>query len=136
MEQLPAPPATNNMLTVTHTDGSGFNTRSCTKQDSTVIHPVAPPDITPDISPDTSPTPKSLTADRLEALIQMQKADPFCKCISKCLLNGKAPKHETHIFTHVKGLLYKHVLDSGLGSLLLSSLNPGNTQSWWKPMTN
>ena len=42
----------------------------------------------------------------------MQKTDPFCKQISKCLSNGKAPKHETEVFTHVNGLLYKHITDS------------------------
>ena len=52
----------------------------------------------PDIMPTSDPTPKSLTADRLEALLQMQKTDPFCKCISKCLSNGKAPKHEIRTF--------------------------------------
>ena len=66
------------MLTVTHTDGPAFNTRSHTKQDPTTHNPTAPPDITPDISPVTSPTPKTLTADRLEALLQMKKTDPFC----------------------------------------------------------
>ena len=39
------------------------------------------------VAPDTThtqhTTPKSLSADRLEALLQMQKMDPFCKCISK-----------------------------------------------------
>ena len=43
----------------------------------------------------------------------MQKTDPFCKCISKRLLNSKALQHEFDTFTHVKGLLYKHVMDSG-----------------------
>ena len=43
----------------------------------------------------------------------MQRTDPFCKCISKSLLNGKAPHHEFNTFTHVKGLLYKHVMDAG-----------------------
>ena len=43
----------------------------------------------------------------------MQKTDPFCKQISKCLSNGEAPKHETELFIHVKGLLYKHITDSG-----------------------
>ena len=33
--------------------------------------------------------------------------------ISKHLLRGKAPQHETDIFTQVKGLLYKHIMDSG-----------------------
>ena len=43
----------------------------------------------------------------------MQKTDPFCKCISRRLLNGKAPHHEFDTFAHVKGLLYKHVMDAG-----------------------
>ena len=48
-----------------------------------------------------------------------RKCDPFCKRISKCLSNGKAPQHETDLFTHVKGLLYKHVTDSGQKFLAL-----------------
>ena len=31
----------------------------------------------------------------------------------KCLLNSKALEHETDIFTCIKGLLFKHVMDSG-----------------------
>ena len=38
---------------------------------------------------------------------------PFCKHISKRLLNGKAPKQETNVFTYSKGLLYKHITESG-----------------------
>ena len=49
----------------------------------------------------------------------MQRTDPFCKCISKHLFNGKAPQHETDIFTHMKGLLYKHIMDSGQKFLAL-----------------
>ena len=55
----------------------------------------------------------SLTEDRLEVLLQMQKINPFCKWISKHLSNGKALLHETDLFTHVKVLLYKHITDSG-----------------------
>ena len=55
-------------------------------------------------------TPKTLTDDEHEALLQMQKMDPFCKCISKRLSKGKAPKHEADLFTHVKGLLYIHIM--------------------------
>ena len=58
-------------------------------------------------------------ADHLEALLQMQKTDPFCKCISRRLLKGKAPHHEFDTFTHVKGLLYKHVMDAGKKFLTL-----------------
>ena len=43
----------------------------------------------------------------------MQRLDPFCKHISKRLLNGRAPHHEFDNFTHVKGLLYKHISDAG-----------------------
>ena len=49
----------------------------------------------------------------------MQKTDPFWKWISKHLSNGKAPKHETDIFTHIRGLLYKHIMDSGQKFLAL-----------------
>ena len=49
----------------------------------------------------------------------MQRTDPFCKCISKRLLNGKAPHHEFDTFTHMKGLLYKHVMDTGKQFLTL-----------------
>ena len=56
---------------------------------------------------------------RLEALLQMQKTDPFCKRISKHLSNDKAPQHEMDLFTHVRGLLYKHVTDSGKKFLAL-----------------
>ena len=62
-----------------------------------------------------------MTADRLQALLQLQKTDPFCKRISKRLSNGKAP-HETDLFTHVRGLLYKH---NGFWSEIPSS---GHTQ--------
>ena len=49
----------------------------------------------------------------------MQSMDPFCKCISKPLSNGKAPQHEADLFTHVKGLLYKHFMDANQKFLAL-----------------
>ena len=73
----------------------------------------------PEVSEVPDPTPKFLTADRLEALLHMQKTDPFGKRISKCLSNGKAPQHEMDLFTHVKGLLHKHITDSGQKFLAL-----------------
>ena len=97
VEQLPTTPATVNMLTVMHTDGPAYNTRSCMKKDSAGTTFTPDPDVTPNISADTNQTPKSLTADRLEALLQIQRTDPFCKHISKHLFNGKAPQHETDI---------------------------------------
>ena len=97
--------ATINMLSVSNTDGPAFNTRSQTQQHLAPNSSTAQPDITPDIVPAPDLMPKSLTTDRLETLLQMQKTDPFCKQISKQLSSGKAPKHETELFTHIKGLL-------------------------------
>ena len=119
VEQLPTTPAIVDILTVIHTNGPASNTRGHTKKDSAGTTLTPHPDVTPDISPDTNQTPKSLMADRLEALLQMQRTDPFCKHISKCLFNGKAPQHETDILTPIKGLLYKHVTDSGQKFLAL-----------------
>ena len=112
-------PVPVNMLSATNTDEPAFNTRSQTHEHLSPDASTSQPDVTPDISEATNPTPKSLTADRLQALLQMQKTDPFCKQISKCLSNGKAPQHETDLFIHVKGLLYKHITDSNQKFLTL-----------------
>ena len=98
------------MLTASLNDGPAFHTGSRTQSisDPTSTPPV---DLTLHISQDATPTLKSLTADHLDALLQMQRTDPFCKHISKRLLNGRAPHHKFDTFTNVKGLLYKHVLD-------------------------
>ena len=79
-----------NMLSVSNTDGPTFNTRSQTHQHLIPDTSPAQPSITPEDLPVPHPTPKSLMADRLDAL-QMQKTYLFCKQISKCLSNGKAP---------------------------------------------
>ena len=42
----------------------------------------------------------------------MQRTDTFCKYISKWLLNGKVPSIEVITFTHIKGVPYKHDMDS------------------------
>ena len=82
---------------------------------TTTKHPI----LTLHLSQNSATTPKPLTADRLDALLQMQRTDPFCKHISRRLLNGKAPHHKFDTFTHIKGLLYKHVTDSGKPFLAL-----------------
>ena len=71
------------MLSVSNTDGPAFNNRSQTQQCLAPDPSTAQPSITPDIASTPDPTPKSLTANRLEALLLMQKTDPFCKRISK-----------------------------------------------------
>ena len=107
------------MLTASSTDGPAFHTRSHTQNTSSSTTSTPHPDTAPQISQEPTTAPKPLTVDHLEALLQMQKTDPFCKCISKRLLNGKAPHHEFDTFTHVKGLLYKHVTDAGKKFLTL-----------------
>ena len=107
------------MLTASSTDGPAFHTRSCTQYTSSSTTSTPHPDAAPQISQEPTTTPKPLTADHLDVLLQMQRTDPFCKYISKRLLNSKAPHHEFDTFTHVKGLLYKHVTDTGKKFLVL-----------------
>ena len=106
------------MLTASFNDGLAFHTRSHTQStsDSTSAHTTQ---MLCHISQDPTTTPKPITADCLDTLLQMQRTDPFCKHISRRLLNGKAPYHEFDTFTHVKGLLYKHITDAGKKSLAL-----------------
>ena len=117
-----------NMLTASVNDGPAFYTRSHTQStsDSSSTPPVIPQ---LHISQDNNPTPKSLTADQQDALLQMQCTDPFCKCISKRLFNGKAPHHKADTFTHIKVLLYKHVSDAGKQFLALVIPNHGSLPS-------
>ena len=118
--ELPSmPSASINIVSVYNKNRPAFNTRSQTQQCIASDQSTAQQHVTPDIMLTSDPTPKSLTSERLEALLQMQKTDPFCKPISKCLSNGKAPKHEMDLFIHVKGLLYKHITNSGQKFLAL-----------------
>ena len=89
MVELPQDrPATVQMLSTTNLDGPAFNTRSRTAQCNTT-NPTPQPQsdaVTPDVTDTPSTTPKPLTTDRLQVLLQMQRTDPFCKHISKCLI--------------------------------------------------
>ena len=74
------------------------HTRSRTAQsrmtENLTHHPktyTAPPIMTK-ITDTPDAMPKPLTKDRLQALLQMQRTDPFCKCISKHLSNRKSTK--------------------------------------------
>ena len=82
LSRLVSPTGTSiNMLTASLNDGPASHTRSHTQSmlDPTSAPPAAP---TPHICQDDTPMPKSLTADRWDALLQMQRTDPFCKHIS------------------------------------------------------
>ena len=74
---------TVNMLMATHNEGPAFNTRSHKQNTSPDTTSIPHPDVSPQISQETTPTPKLLTVDRLEALLQMQRTDPFCKHVFK-----------------------------------------------------
>ena len=112
LSRLVTPTTTSvNMLTAFSNDGPAFHTRSCTQNTSGTTS-TPHPDTKSQISQEPTTTPKPLTAECLDALLQMQRIDPFCKCISGRLLNGKAPHHKFDTFTHVKGLLYKHIMDA------------------------
>ena len=119
LSRLATPTSTSvNMLTASFSHGSAFHTRICTQSTldcTSALHTGS----APHISQDATTTPKPITADCLDALLQMQRTDPFCKHISRRLLNDKAPHHEFDTFTHVKGLLYKHVTDAGKKFLTL-----------------
>ena len=96
------------MLTATNHDGPALHTRSRTTQ-CNITEDLTPKTdtVTPDItySTDTPDAmPKLLTEERLQALIQMQTTDPFCKCISKHLSNGKATKPKVDHFSADQGI--------------------------------
>ena len=119
LSRLVTPASTSiNILTASSNDGPALHTRSHTQNTSdTTSTPHM--DTTPQISQEPTTTPKLLTAEHLVALLQMQRTDPFFKCISRRLLNGKAPHHEFDTFTHVKGHLYNHIMDAGKKFLAL-----------------
>ena len=114
--------ATVMMLTTTNSDRPAFNTQSQTSQQYQTTKDIIPSNIPSITNPVTSDlttvettqdiTSKPLTTKRHEALLQMQKTDPFCKCISTRLSNVKAPQHEADLFIHIKELLNKHIKDT------------------------
>ena len=61
------------MQTASPADGPTFNTRSHTKHTSPSATSTPHPDISPKISWGPTTTPKPLTVERLDALLQMQR---------------------------------------------------------------
>ena len=93
-------PVPINMLSVTNTDGPAFNTRSQTHQCLSVDTSTSQPDITPEVSEATDPTPKSLSADMLQALLHMQKQTPSAKEYPNAYQVEKHPSMKL-IFSHM-----------------------------------
>ena len=67
------------MLSATNSDEPVFNTRSRTAQQDSSNPTPQPDTVAPDGTEIETIAPKSLSANRLAALLQMQKMDPFCK---------------------------------------------------------
>ena len=82
-------PVSINVLSVTDTDGPAFNTRSQTHACLSTYTSTSQPDVIPDVLEAKDPTPKSLTADRLQALLQMQKLTFSAKEYPKDYQMGK-----------------------------------------------
>ena len=58
-----------------------------------ILHQITPPHkqiLHPDVSPDSTPTPKTLTADRLEALLQMQKTESILQMHIKAFIKWQS----------------------------------------------
>ena len=70
-----------------------------------------PTDVKTTLNTDKVNAPPPLMEDCKDTLWLMQKTEPFCKCISKCLLNGKASSNEAETFMCINGILYKYVMD-------------------------
>ena len=134
LKDTPATYDTSINIVVTSTlDGPTTHTYSkmLTPTDTT-----PPRDVKPTSNADKVNAPPPLTEDCKDTLWLMQKTDPFCKCISKWLLNGKAPSHEVDTFSHIKGLLYKHVMDSNRKFLTLVIPKSWHSQYLLKLMIN
>ena len=102
LSRLVTPTCTTiNMLTASSCDRPAFHTRSHTQN---TLDSASTPhtNAAAHISQESTTTPKPITADHPDVLLQLQRTDPFCKCISSRLLNGKVPHHEFDTFTHVK----------------------------------
>ena len=85
-----------NMLVTSTPDGPATHTCSKTCNTADTIST----DTTSTSTNDKVYTPPTLTADQKDTLKLKQRTDPFCKCISKRLLSGKALSHEVNTFTH------------------------------------
>ena len=78
-----------NVLSVTDTDGPTFNTRSQTHECLSTDTSTSQPDVIPQVSEAKDPTPKSLTTDRLQALLQIRKLTLSAKEYPKVYQAGK-----------------------------------------------
>ena len=97
-----------------------ITTRSRTRKTLTVKGTEKQPPLKMDINTDNTPrteVSKETASNNCEknprdtSVKEMQSTDPFCKCITKRLLNKTAPKHELDTFFIHNGLLYRYASD-------------------------
>ena len=111
------PTALINMLDTSTPDSSATHTHTHSKMHNT--DNTTPADSITASTNDTENAPQPLTENRQDTLWLIQRTDLSCKHISKRLLSGKASSHEVDTFTHIKGLIYKHLMDSNQRFLAL-----------------
>ena len=116
--KAPAISTSLNAVTTSTVDGPA----TCTQTKTKALVEVPPSDAS---KVNGSPT---LTGDHRDTILQMQWTDPFCKCISKQLINGKASHHESDTITNIDSLLYKHVMDASQKFLSLVIPKHGTLQ--------
>ena len=92
---------------------------TCTYSKTCYTTNTIPADPTTASTNDKTNIPPTLIEDQKDTPRLKQRTDPFCKCISKRLLSGKVPSHEVNTLTYIKGLIYKHVMDSNQRYLAL-----------------
>ena len=111
--------ALSNMLVTSTQDGPATHpcSKSCNISNMTLLT-----DPTTTSTNDKVNASPPLTEDEKDILRLMERTGPFCKHISKKLLSGKAPSHEIDTFTHIKGLIYKYVMD--LNQIFLALVIP------------
>ena len=89
------------MIVISTSDSPATCTHSKT---GTPTDTTPPADVQNTSNTDKVSEPPSFMEDHKDTLHLMQRTDPFCKCISKLVLNGKVLSHETDTFIHIKGL--------------------------------
>ena len=96
-DTLATPTASINVLVTSTADGPATHTHSKT---CNTANTTPPTDTTTTSTDDKVNIHPSLAEDQKDTFRLMQRMDPFCKCILKRLLSGKASLHEIHICTH------------------------------------
>ena len=95
------------MLVTSTQDGPAI----CTHSKAYNTANTTPADTMPTSTNDKVNTPPTLKENRKDTLGLMQRTYPFCKHISQRLLSRKVSSHEVNTFTHIRGVIYKHMMD-------------------------